>query len=134
MTLITYVGAGAAATGNNASVAPALPAGLAAGDLMLLHASIRNSGTGTVDTPTGWTQLYGSGTNHAVFGRWWQSGDAAPTVSFTGGAAGADTIGQVAAIRGAAPGSLLEPAALESLLNASAQNVAYPATSPPADN
>jgi hypothetical protein len=125
---ITYVAAGAAATGNNASVAPALPAGWAAGDLLLVLASIRNSGTGTVTTPTGWTALASSG-NVSLLGRIAQVGDTAPTIAYAGGVAGADTIAQCTAWRGTlqtATASLLHGDAATQL-NASAANIAYPA-------
>lgn len=102
---ITYVGTGTAATGNNTSLNPTLPASAAAGDLLLLLASIRNYGTGTVDTPTGW-RLLASGTNGnlRLFGRHMRSGAASanntPTVTFTGGAANATTLAQISAWRG----------------------------------
>jgi hypothetical protein len=50
---ITFVAAGATSVGNNVALTPALPAGLVAGDLLLCQASIRNSGTGTPNTPAG---------------------------------------------------------------------------------
>jgi hypothetical protein len=124
---ITYVAAGTAATGNNASVVPGLPAGIAEGDCMIMLASIRSSGTGTVTTPTGWTALATSG-NMSIFGRIYRSGDTAPTVAFAGGAAGDDTIAQIAAWRGTAQDiTAILDAAAATQLNGSAQNVAYPA-------
>lgn len=119
---ITYVGAGAAATGNNASVVPALPASLVVGDQMVCLASIRNSGTGTVNTPTGWEVLRAFG-NCALLGRRYQSGDTAPTITFAGGVANADTIAQIAAWRRAHSAPLTGA----DQLNASAQNINYPA-------
>lgn len=118
---ITYIGTGAAATGNNTSVSPALPVGWIAGDLALILASIRNSGTGTVNTPTGWTAVAASG-NVALLGRRLQSGDVAPTVTFAGGAANADTIARCAVWRNA---DLSAVTATQ--LSGSAQNIAYPA-------
>jgi hypothetical protein len=126
---VSFVAAGAASSGNNATLTPALPAGLQLGDLMLCHASIRNSGTGTPNQPTGWVTLRSNG-NEAVFARLWQSGDTAPSVSFTGGAAGADTIAMVAAFRNAS-GSALTSAAL---LNTAATNIVTPGFTPPATN
>lgn len=123
------LGTGTAATANNASVVPGLPGSLVTGDLMVLIASIRNSGTGTVNTPTGWTAIVSSG-NFAMFGRRYVSGDAAPTVSFTGGVAGADTMAQIYARRNAE----LSPVTTVSQLNGSAQNIAYPAVTITADN
>lgn len=87
-----FIAAGAVAHANNASVVPGLPAGMTVdvGQLLLLYAAIRNSGTGTVNTPSGWTLITSNG-NTAIFGRYYRTGDTAPTVSFTGGVAGADT-------------------------------------------
>ncbi len=121
---MTYVGVGTTATGNNASVAPGLPAGLQVIDMMILVASIRNSGTGTVNTPSGWYPIVTSG-NVSVFGRMYQNGDTAPTVTFTGGVANADTMAQIVAFRGNewSIGMIYSAAQL----NGSAQDVAYPA-------
>lgn len=126
---ITYRGAGTAATGSNASVAPALPAGLVAGDLMLAVASIRNSGTGTVNTPAGWTAVATFG-NVTVLGRFYQAGDTAPTITFAGGVANADTIARVVAFVGVSPDALTRTTAA-TLLNGSAQNIAFPALDVP---
>lgn len=123
---VAYVAAGTGATGNNASLNPGMPAGWAQGDLLLLFASIRNSGTGTVDTPSGWTSLVASG-NAAIFGRIARATDAAPTVTFTGGAAGADTLAQIAALRGTDQDITTVAHASQAQLNGSAQNIAYPA-------
>jgi hypothetical protein len=119
---ITYVGAGSAASGNNSSLGPALPAGLVDGDLLLCPASIRNSGAGTVNTPPGWTALATSG-NVTLLGRRYVAGDGGPLVTFTGGVANADTIAQIAAWRNAE----LVPIVTNPQLNGSAQNIAYPA-------
>lgn len=127
----TYVAAGVAATGNNASVAPALPAGVAAGDLLLAVASIRNSGTGTVNVPAGWSQVAVFG-NLAVLGRWYGAGVTAPTITFTGGVANADTIARVVAFRGVSPDALAQSVSA-TLLNGSAQNIPFPALDVPED-
>lgn len=119
---ITYVAAGAAATGNNASVTPAFPAGIVVGDLLITLASIRNSGTGTVNVPAGWTQMAVSG-NVAILGRRYVAGDVAQLVTFTGGAANADTFAQTAAFRRAE----LVPVTVADVLNGSVQDIAYPA-------
>jgi len=111
------------------TLSPALPGSLVVGDLMVLHASIRNSGTGTVNTPSGWTPMLSSG-NVALFGRRYQAGDAAPTVSFTGGVANATIMAKIMAWRRA---DLSVASAPTPLLNSSAQNVAYPALNPAAD-
>ena len=123
------VAVGAAATANNASVSPALPAGTADGDTLLMLASIRSSGAGTVVAPLGWKALATSG-NVALLGKIASSGEVAPTVTFTGGSAGDDTIAQIAGFRNL-PLSVFASAAQ---LNASAQNVAFPALTVPLNN
>lgn len=133
---ITYVAAGAATSGDNASLNPADPAGLVVGDLKIVFAAIRNSGTGTVNTPAGWTlirqfgQSGGLQRNGCLLGRIHQSGDSAPTITFSGGVAGATTSAQQAAFRRAA----LTPVTGADQVNSSAQNIAYPALAMPADN
>jgi len=87
---------GAWASGST-SVAPALPASPAVGDMMLLFVGCKPY-TATINQPTGWTrsgtqQTSGStasGTDTgsvtwSVFYRQYQSGDSAPTVSITNG-------------------------------------------------
>lgn len=124
---ITFVAASAAGSGpsgNNTSLVPTLPTGAAAGDLIIIKAAIRNVGTGTVNTPAGWTLMTPAG-NFVLLGRFWQTGDTMPTVTFTGGAAGADTSVATMALRGVSPDSLAPVQA--KLTNVSAQNVALPA-------
>lgn len=127
----TYVAAGAASTGSNASLTPALPAGVAAGDLLLAVASIRNSGTGTVNVPSGWSQIVAFG-NLSILGRWYAAGVTAPTITFTGGVANADTIARIVAFRGVSPDALAQ-SVNATLLNGSAQNITYPALDVPED-
>ena len=119
---ITFVAAGAAATGNNASVTPALPAGLVAGDAMIILASIRNSGAGTVNVPADWTHIRQID-NVSILGRRYVSGDAAPLVTFSGGVANADTLAQMAAWRRA---DIAIAAGADALNQSAAQNIAYP--------
>lgn len=126
---ITFVAAGTATNGNNTNRAPALPAGIVVGDLLVVLASIRNSGTGTVNVPTGWTVQRAFG-NVSLLGRRYESGDTAPTITFSGGVVGADTIAQMAAFRSAE----LEPVTGDDQLNGSAQNIAYPALTVPQDD
>lgn len=118
----TFINAGAAAHAVNASVAPALPAGLQAGDLLLVLAAIRNSGAGTVNQPTGYTTII-DGSNVKLFGKLAGAGEVAPTVSFTGGVAGADTSAQTAAFRDVQ----LSTVGAIAVLNASAQDIIAPA-------
>lgn len=127
MSTITFIGNGGFASGNNASVvAPDPSASTAAGDLVLVHASIRNSGTGTVDLPSGWTNLLQFG-NERIMGRFWETGDTMPTITFTGGVANADTIAQTATWRGVSREALAGVVASATQLNGSAQNIAFPA-------
>ncbi|PRY35331.1 hypothetical protein [Umezawaea tangerina] len=102
------VAAGTAAHADNASVVPGLPAGLAEGQLLTVLAAIRNSGTGvpTVSalTALGYVVLIDA-SNVVLFGKIATAADllGAPTVSFTGGAAGATTSAQMACFTGALP-------------------------------
>lgn len=143
VTPISLVSVGADTVGNNTSVVVSTPPTYAGDDLIILMASIRNSGTGTVNTPAGWTPLYSSG-NVAFFG-WCEArewfGDGAlsdTTVSFTGGVANATTMGTMFAVRGTAAHRLENLAdvvhASAGQLNAAAQNVAMPALTVTEDN
>lgn len=126
---ITFVATAAAVSGVNASLSPALPAGVVAGDLVVIMATIRNVGAGAVDTPAGWTRmLTGVPNNMMLLGKFWTATDSMPTVTFTGGVALADTTARAIAFRGVAP-DLLAPN-MAALTNVSAQNVAYPALVP----
>lgn len=126
----SFVGSSAAVSGNNASLNPTHPAGLQVGDLKLIFTSIRNSGTGFVAFPAGWEQILGAG-NIALLWKVHESGDVAPTITFVNGAANADTIAQMAAFRGVSPTVFSNNLAQ---LNASAQNIAYPAVTVPCFN
>lgn len=124
---MSFVAAGTAAHGNNASVSPGVPAGLAQGDTMYLLAAIRNSGTGTPNTPSGWT-LRVDAANMRLFSKTAGSSESAPTVSFTGGVANADTSAQIAAFRGVAE----TPTAFATNLNTSAQDITVTSVDLPA--
>src|SRR5437870_974588 len=125
--LITFLGVGAAAAANNASVTPALPTGLVAGDLMIAYVTAR--GNGTIGDPAGWTvrfeeQWYATDNLHKAQIAWriFQTGDTAPAFTYTGGAAGDDVIGQIAAYRGAdRVNPLADLGAISN--NAAAQNI-----------
>lgn len=119
-----FIAAGTAQHGNNASVTPSMPAGVTAGDLLLVFAAIRNSGTGTVNTPTGYTQLLSFG-NMALLGKIHTGTESAPTITFTGGVANADTSAQMAAFRY----TQLSVVSSATQLNGSAQDIATPALS-----
>lgn len=120
-----FVAVGTAASANNASVVPGLPAGMTPDVLQLLVcvAAIRNSGTGTVNTIAGWTSLVNFG-NVRAFAKLLVTGDTAPTVAFTGGVAGADTSAQIAGFLGF---TTAVHGAGGTVLNGSAQNIATPA-------
>lgn len=113
----------------NATVSPAIPTGLINGDVVYVYAAIRNSGAGTVDTPSGWTMLAQSG-NAALLGRVYATGLAAPTISFSGGVANATIGAKAFAFRRAD----LTPLTSAGQLNGSAQNVAYPTATVTEDN
>lgn len=129
---ITDLTVGTATTGNNASVTPGTPSGLAAGDFMVIVAAIRNSGTGTPNTPTGWT-LISDNANVRMFGRYFETGDVMPLVTFTGGAANADTYARALKARGVAKDMLTE-APGSAISNGSAQNITYPSYDVLGDN
>jgi hypothetical protein len=122
---ISYVGIGAMAVGSNASLTPALPTGLAQGDLVVAVVAIRNSGTGTVNVPDLWFTIKTSG-NLSVLGHYYQPGDTDPTFTFTGGVANATTQAQLFALRGVNPLATLVLNNSAAQLNASAQNIAIP--------
>lgn len=89
--------AGAWAAGST-TCAPAIPATPAAGDLMIAYVGTKPYNT-TIGTPAGWTAIANTnitngtvanntdvGSVHiASFYRYWQSGDAAPSISITTG-------------------------------------------------
>jgi hypothetical protein len=132
----SFVAAGTVAHGNNASVTPGMPAGVQAGDLLLVFAAIRNSGTGMPDTPTGYTLLRNltgdpaQPRNAALYAKVHTGTESAPQVTFTGGAANADTSAQMAAFRGV--GITVHASAGQ--LNGSVQDIAYPALDISRDN
>jgi len=128
----TFVAAGTVAHASNASVTPSLPAGVQTGDLLLVFAAIRNSGTGLPSAPTGYTRLpvFNAADNAQLFAKVHSGSESAPTVTFTGGVANADTSAQMAAFRGT-PVTLTDLADVVVLaatqLNSSAADIATPA-------
>lgn len=120
----TFVAAGVAAHADNASLAPALPAGLTVGDLLLCAVAIRNTNA-FVNDVTGWTRLamFGENENVALFARQYVTGDAAPAVSFLNSTAGDSTSAQTCAFRFLQP--VLHNRAVR-LLNAAALNMGTP--------
>ncbi len=131
---LSNITVGTAATGvNGGSVTPGSPSGLAVGDLVVVHAAIRNTPTGTPNIPSGWTKIIGGtpdALSTAMFARFWQTGDAMPLVTFAGGAANADTYARALKVRGAALDAIVSQAgAYQS--NISAQNINYAAYDTP---
>jgi hypothetical protein len=119
---ITFISAGTAAHGNNASVVPGMPATIQRGDLLLVLAAIRNSPTGNPDVPTGYTQLLNA-SNMRLFGKIYDGSESAPTVNFSDGVANATTSAQMAAFRNVT----LSVVTSANQLNGSAANIAFPA-------
>lgn len=124
--LIQPVASGVIATANNATVTPAIPAGVAAGNMMVLFATHRNTAA-SITTPTGWTRVTGGASNVATFWRVYQAGDTNPSVAFTGGSAG-DSCSAIIRVWSNAQ----EPTHVALQLNAvAAQDVATPGGSQP---
>lgn len=130
-----FIGVGTVAHANNATVTPGLPAGMTpdVGQLMILQAAIRSSGTGTPNTPAGWTQLVANSGNMRVYGRYYVTGDTAPNVSFSGGVGGDDTSARIVAFSGLSMrfGGSFTATGKQSpgnsqQLNGSAQDIKYP--------
>jgi hypothetical protein len=120
---------GTLASGNNVTpLVPGLPAGAKLGDVLILQAAIRNSGTGTVTLPSGWTAITNTG-NMLLAYKDWVSGVTAPSVAFVGGAAGEDTLASVYGLRNA---SMQLWAVATPLLNPAATAILTPAIAVPA--
>jgi hypothetical protein len=120
--------AGTVAHGVNASVTPGLPAGLAAGDLLVCLAAIRNSGAGVPQAPAGYTRLpvFEAASNTQLFAKIAGAGEAAPTVTFTGGVANADTSAQLIKVVGKFYNVDHLVVRAAGALNASGQDIPYP--------
>lgn len=134
--LVTFGATGTASHANNANVTPGAPASISAGNLLLVFAAIRNSGAGVPDTPAGYTRLpvFPSDANAQVFAKIAVGGDTAPTISFTGGVANADTSAQMIRLAGKWHDPANIAVAYGSTLNPSAQDISYPATRIVTDN
>lgn len=118
--LVQPIGAGAYTTANNATVAPPLPAGLSAGNMMIAFVTHRNTAA-TCNTPTGWAAVAGGASHVAAFYKAYAPGDTAPSCTFSGGAAGDSCSAIVEAYSNASA-----PIQGAFQTNASAQDVAYP--------
>ncbi|TDP97644.1 hypothetical protein [Labedaea rhizosphaerae] len=117
---VVWAGTGTVASANNAAVTPTLPGGVAEGDALYLVAGIRGT-AGSANTPAGWTLIYDS-TSLRVFTRRYTAGVTAPTVTFSGGVAGDDTLAAIAALRNGST----TPSTSATVVNASQQNVPVP--------
>lgn len=125
-TVPSFVAAGTAAHGDNASVVPGLPGGATTtGDLLLILAAIRNTAA-SITTPTGYTRLITVGSNVVLFGKIHSGSESAPTVAFTGGSAGDTTSAHMCALHNA-PIALFTATNVTSV-NGSAQDITLPAT------
>lgn len=122
---IIYIGSGAGVSGNNTSVTPVAPVGVAAGDLVLISAGIRGAAA-KVRTPAGWKTL-AQNENLSLMGRIWAYGDTMPLVTFQGGAAGNTTLAQAHAFRYTGSDVELVVHNLNQATNVAAQDVAVPA-------
>lgn len=122
-----YVTGGPASTGNNTSLTPTMPLGVQASDVVLVAASIRNT-DGVPNVPSGYTTLIDAG-NQKLFGRVVTGVESAPTITFTGGVANADTLAQTAAFRRLS----LDVGSVATQANTSQQNIPTPALAVPAD-
>lgn len=116
---VQFVSNAPAVSGSNVSLNPTLPPFTQAGDLVLIFASSRALAA-TVDTPAGWVTLLDAG-HVRVFARHYDGVWTMPTISFTGGAAGEDTIAQCCSFRGISIGVFQSVQT-----NAAAQNIATP--------
>lgn len=122
----SYVATGTATNGNNTNRTPALPVGWAQGDLLLIYATARATPDHRPVAPDSYLTLF-QDRNIALFGKLAGASESDPTVTFVGGVTGSDTIAQMAAFRGVAPGVM----ASAGQLNATAQDIATPALAVP---
>lgn len=100
-TLPTFVAAGVADSGVNSTRTPALPAGMQAGDAMLIFAGMRGAGVDGTEypiAPSGYRALHRF-RNGALFGKYHTGTESAPSVAFSNSLANADTIAQMCAFR-----------------------------------
>lgn len=122
-----WIGSGGPVTAVNASLTPFTNGSTVAGDLLLMLATIRNSGAGAPVQPAGWTTVVDLG-NVRVFARYAPaSGSNGHTVTYTGGVAGADCTAQLSTFRNTSTSPAGSPA---TLVNAAQQNLPWPAHTP----
>lgn len=123
---ITVVGFTAAVTGNYGPLTPTIHGSAAAGDRILLLASVRNTAAAPV-APAGYAVLWLDDGNVKLYHKVHSGSEANPTVTFTGGAAGDDVLAQILVVRKADSFPRLTGA----ISNASAQNIILPAGGTP---
>jgi hypothetical protein len=132
-TAATFVAAGSMSSADNAAVTPAIYAGAAADDWILVLARIRAASNGVIDTPLGYTRIRIPGVSASaemqLFVKVHSGTESAPTITPTGGAAG-DTVSAVTFGLRNMPIALddLNDAVVDAsaLTNTAAQNVAFP--------
>lgn len=112
----SFVAAGTASHADNANVTPGLPAGMAAGDTMIIFVGCRNSAMTTA--VTGYT-LVGNVGNIQIWVKTHTGSESGPTVVVSGGAAGNTVSAQMCALRNIGP----FPVFADAQANASAQNI-----------
>ena len=119
MTAITFVAAGTASATDAATPAPALPAGIAEGDLLIAAFYSREVTDGVVQGVSGWNQVFQHRDAGGILGVWskiYKTGDLAITWLLSGFAAGDDCIAQIAAYRNAGNVQLATPIVLNGAL------------------
>lgn len=119
---VSFVSVGTASHAVNANVTPGLPAGAAAGDLLLVIAAHRDGSTAP-NVPAGYV-LMRDMANMRLFGKIHSGSEVAPTITFTGSVPGEDTSAQMAAFRGATT-TVSESAELHHIVNQ--QDIPFPA-------
>lgn len=128
------VAAGLAGSSNAAPVTPGLPAGSAAGNLMLMLASVRDTNAVTTDMyitgAPGWVKLFDA-VNLALFGKVHTGTEVAPTLNYRSDIAGDTIIAQIASFTGTWGDPESQLIGVAQQFNASAQDIAYPALIPP---
>lgn len=136
-----HVATGALAAADNASVVPALPGGATTADVgqvLLILAAARGTGAAVPVEPAGWETVWSSGTAGEIkmFGKYYVTGDAAPTITMTGGAAGTTLAAVMASFSRLSlvlDKNLQVPSSVSGFIgsvNASAQNIAFSAFEP----
>jgi hypothetical protein len=122
------IAAGTPAHADNAAVAPSLPAGITAnfGHSLYLFAANRNTAA-TISAPAGWTLIDTGQTHVKLWHRYYVTGDTAPTVTPSGGAAGDTVSAVIVAFANTTPvvDNTDGSGGIYVSTNTSAQNIAY---------